>query len=374
VPTDGAAAHGRRSGTDAPAVRGGTPSQLPVERGGRTLGGRHDLPTVPAVSASRVVIACSADRSYAVPLAVMLRSAAAHLDPAHGLVVYAVDGGITQDARDRVARSLGTRGTLHWVPPRREGFAGLPLWGRMPIATYDKLAIARLLPETVRRVLWLDADLLLRADPAPLWNTDLAGAVAGACIDARVPTVGARFGVHRFAAHGLAAADPYFNAGVMLVDLDRWRAEEIEQRALAYLRDAGSQVHFWDQEGLNAALAGRWRPLSPVWNWSPNTGATGAAPGAPRILHFSGNLKPWRYAGRLAVHDAYYRTLDETAWAGWRPPASLWASVLARYESSPLRRLALPLERGALALLRAATIRYASAADLAVERGAPETT
>ena len=343
------------------------------QRGARLSAG-HDLPTVVAVTATHVVIGCAADRSYAVPLAVMLRSAAAHLDPAHELVVYAVDGGVAQDARELVARSLGTRGTLHWVPPRREAFAGLPLWGRMPIATYDKLAIARWVPDTVGRVLWLDADLLLLADPAPLWNTDLEDAVAGACVDARVPTVGARFGVGRFAAHGLAASDPYFNAGVMLVDLERWRVEEIERRALDYLRAAGSQVYFWDQEALNVALAGRWRPLSPEWNWSPNTGATVAASGAPRILHFSGNLKPWRYAGRLAVHDAYYRTLDETAWTGWRPPASLRASVLARYESSPLRRLALPLERGALALLRAATFRYASAADLAVERGAPETT
>lgn len=304
----------------------------------------------------------------------MLRSAAAHLDPAHELVVYAVDGGVTADARDRVARSLGTRGALHWVAPRREAFGGLPLWGRMPIATYDKLAIARWVPETIARVLWLDADLLLLADAAPLWNTALDGAVVGACVDARVPTVGARFGVSGFAAHGLAADARYFNAGVMLIDLERWRAEQIETRALDYLRAAGSRVYFWDQEALNVALAGRWHPLSPVWNWSPHAGDASVAPGAPRILHFSGNLKPWRYAGRLAAHDAYYRTLDDTAWAGWRPHPSLWASGLARYESSPLRRLLEPLERGALALLRAATFRYASAADLAVEQGNPETT
>lgn len=329
------------------------------------------------MGAKQVVVGCAADGGYALPLAVMLRSVAAHLDARLELVVYAVDAGLAAQDRDRIARSLDARTSLVWVAPERSAFTGLPLWGRMPIATYDKLAIARWIPATEARVLWLDADLLVLGDLAELWRTDLHGAVIGASPDARVTTVGARFGIRDFAALGLASGDKYFNAGVMLVDLDRWRTEGVEERALDYLKRNRSRVYFWDQEALNAALSGRWHELAPCWNWTPNTGVRPDDPhartsvAAPAILHFSGNLKPWRYAGSGAAHDLYYRTLDDTAWAGFRPAARLGGRVLAHYESSALRRFALPLERCALTLLRAATLRYASAGDLAVTRPAP---
>lgn len=327
------------------------------------------------MAANPVVIACAADAGYALPLAVMLRSAAKRLDAAHELRVYAVDGGLEPEQRTRIACALADRGTIRWVRPRRAPFVGLPLWGRMLAATYDKLAIASLLPDDVERALWLDADLLVEADLAALWRLDLGGAVLRAASDARVPTVGARFGIRAHAAYGLAAGDAYFNAGVLLIDLARWRAERVEERALDYLRRHGADVYFWDQEGLNVALAGRWQPLPASWNATPDPGHRQAiAGGDARIVHFSGNLKPWRYAGDGPLHARYYAALDETAWSGWRPPAGFWSSGIARYESSALRRLALPVEHLALTLLRAATFRYASPDDLGIAPdGAPET-
>lgn len=318
------------------------------------------------MDARRVVVGCAADAAYALPLAVMLRSAASALDPRCTLDVYVVDAGVAPDDRARIAGSLGGCGTVTWVSPERAAFAGLPLWGRMPIATYDKLAIARWMPAGEPRAIWLDADLLVLGDLAALWRSDLRSAVLAATQDPRVPTIGSRFGVRAHASCGLAPRAKYFNAGVMVIDLERWRASDVEGDALAYLRRHREQVYFWDQEALNVAAATRWSELSPLWNWTVSGAAAAvrAAPGEPRILHFSGNLKPWRYAGRGAAHQLYYRHLDETAWSGWRPPPSWWARGLGQYEASPLRRLALPLERCALALLRASTLRYASRADL----------
>jgi lipopolysaccharide biosynthesis glycosyltransferase len=322
----------------------------------------------------RVVVACAADGPYALPLAVMLRSAESRLDPAFALEVYAVDGGLSPEQRDRIERSLGSRVELHWVAPERSAFAGLPLWGRMPIATYDKLGIGRWVPSSIDKVLWLDADVLVLGDLADLWRTaDGSDAVLRATQDDRVPTVASRFGVTPYASLGLVGGAKYFNAGVMAVNLARWRAAEVEDAALSYLRRHRDRVYFWDQEALNVALAGRWEELSPVWNWNPSNGGLDRpsldAATAPRILHFSGYLKPWRYESRSAAHDLYYRDLDRTAWAGWRPDPSWWARGIATYESSRLRRFGLPLERFGLTLVRATTLRYASAADLVGDDG-----
>ena len=54
---------------------------------------------------------------------------------------------------------------------------------------------------------------------------------------------------------------------------------------------------FWDQEALNAVLAGKWGALDPRWNRIANP--RGALPGEGQdgawIYHFAGNVKPWAY-------------------------------------------------------------------------------
>lgn len=141
------------------------------------------------------MIACAADRQYALPLAVMLRSVVANLDSRRALKVYIVDSGLDPGTRSRISASLPERVTLHWMAPERTGFVGLPLWGRMTIATYDKLTIGRWLPASESRALWLDCDLLALTDLGRLWETVQGRSGVLATQDKFVPTLGARFGV-----------------------------------------------------------------------------------------------------------------------------------------------------------------------------------
>ena len=197
------------------------------------------------MSSEPLVVACAADRHYALPLAVMLRSVVANLDSRRTLRVYLVDGGLDHETRSRILASLTERVALHWIAPERSGFVDLPLWGRMTIATYDKLTIGRWLPESERRVLWLDCDLLVLGDLARLWETALGGNSVLATKDLFVHTVGARFGVACHQELGINPDAEYFNAGIMLIDVERWRSENIAARALAYLRQyvAGRRTH-----------------------------------------------------------------------------------------------------------------------------------
>jgi lipopolysaccharide biosynthesis glycosyltransferase len=157
---------------------------------------------------------------------------------------------------------------------------------------------------------------------------------------------------------GLAPDAKYFNAGVMLMDLRRWREEEIARRSFEYLAQYGDRVYFWDQEALNAVLTGAWGELDGCWNWHPSLDRLeGATRGEPRIAHFSGNLKPWTYQGPGAYHELYYRELDRTSWAGWRPERHWRGRLAGWYEMSPLRRWVYPLERWAMGISRSLTRR-----------------
>jgi lipopolysaccharide biosynthesis glycosyltransferase len=299
-----------------------------------------------------ILLACAADDRYVQPLAVMLQSVIANLSPDRRVCVYAIDGGIAEEHR----RALGTawdpaRAEVLFMSCRQDSLAGLPLWGRMPVVTYYKLLVPELLPADARKVIWLDCDLVVTGDLARLWDAELDGHALLAVHDPGVPTLASRDGVGPRRELGLADDAKYFNAGVMLINLELWRRERVAERALEYLHRFHDRVVFHDQEALNAVLAGRWGELDPRWNRMTNP-ALPAPHEEPFVYHFTGHLKPWMYPGPHRSHALYYQYLDRTMWAGWRPAPRLFRRVLGRYQASALRRVLLPVEERVMRLLR----------------------
>ncbi len=204
------------------------------------------------------------------------------------------------------------------------------------------MLVADLLPERVTRAIYLDADVLVRADLARLWATPQKDFPVLAVRDAGAPIVSAPRGLLNYAELGLARDRAYFNAGVMLLDLERWRAESLGARLLRYLETHAHAIRWWDQDALNAVLAGHWGELDPRWNqipqvWEPAAPETEAFPAAlrelvirdPWIVHYSTWSKPWHWDCAHPARARFFAALDRTAWAGWRPRKRFRDSQLA---------------------------------------------
>jgi lipopolysaccharide biosynthesis glycosyltransferase len=296
----------------------------------------------------RIAVAGATDAHYAMPLAVMLCSVGHNVGPGVAVDAYIVDDGVSATNRAKVDASLPPNVHLHWVD-LQGGLEGLPTWGRMPLTTYRKLTVAEWTPPELDRVIWLDCDLLALDDISTLWGAELGNHLAAAVQDPRVALASSQFGVAAWRELGLPADAKYFNAGVMVIDLLLWREQGISQRALEYLRDYGDRVYFWDQEALNAVLAGRYAELDPRWNRHPSLEHVprikNGSDGPSGIVHFTGHLKPWNLSRESPSHRLYQSYLARTAWAGWTP-ANRWRDrVLGWYETSGVRRWLYPLER-----------------------------
>jgi lipopolysaccharide biosynthesis glycosyltransferase len=303
-----------------------------------------------------VVIACASDAAYVMPLAAMLRSVVDNLSARRTAAIHILYSRIPPARQEEVERSLPAgRCVVHWIPADDSMFSGLPLWGRMPVSTYFKLSIADLLPADADRVVWLDCDLLVLDDIGALWEQELDGRHLGAVQDAIVPRVSSRFGVANYARLGMNADAMYFNAGVMLVDLAQWRRDRVSAHALDYLRSNSSSVVFWDQEGLNVALYSKWKALEPRWNLNASIPGARSNNAAASVVHFAGNLKPWRYRTRHKLRSLYYEYLDRTVYSGWRPAPSAAAAMISLYENSGLRSLVYPAEKAGMRLVRRVT-------------------
>lgn len=301
---------------------------------------------------SRIVVATAVDETYLKPLAVMLASLSARIDPCRRATVYLLDGTVGDGNREKIARSLQSDTVeLRWVPVPRSDLADLPAGGRVSPATYYRLLLGESLPPSVGRVVWLDSDLVVNADLGGLWSIPMGGFCVRAVQDMIVPDVSHHGRSDALIHCGMRHEAKYFNAGVMLIDLDRWRRDDVPARVRACIRSLGSEILYWDQDGLNAVLRGRWGELDPRWNL--NAGVAGRSfydpvhldvetyrrlVADPWIVHFCGRLKPWK------LHDVaepygrlFFDYLDRTPWAGWRPPRTLWSSIVSLYETSRLR-------------------------------------
>jgi lipopolysaccharide biosynthesis glycosyltransferase len=306
----------------------------------------------------------AADSAYVLPLAVAVRSVLE--TTRRPLELLLLDGGLTAQDRQRLLESWPeTQIQAHWLPLPAEQLDKLPVWGRMKPVTYSRLLLASLVPRDWARALWLDCDVLLRTDLASLWDLDMGDRPVLAARDLAVPCLGSRYGVSPWRELGLDPAAHHFNAGVMLMNLDRWREERVGERAMDYLRKYGRRVCFFDQEALNAVLVNRWGELDPRWNQiasmagQPFLDASHLDPEVyrrvvenPFLVHYSGYLKPWKCHGATPSSELWYRILDCTSFAGWRPAATPRSVALGLYLKT-FRRWLYPLEGWYIKLSRA---------------------
>jgi lipopolysaccharide biosynthesis glycosyltransferase len=249
-----------------------------------------------------IVIGCATDTLYAASAAVMLRSLRRHLPCDRPAELYMLHPGLPETAQNMLRDAWS--GDVTFLQPNEAAFGTLRPHPGKSTCVYYKLLLPALVPHP--RILYLDCDMLVRADIAPLWETDLEGCAAGAVQDMGVPYVSSEpWGLARYREHGLDPRTPYFNAGMLLMDTKRWRRERITEQVLRYTEEHDADVRLWDQDGFNAVLAGRWKMLDPRWNAIGDAVTAAGLPIPPElaetarlqsidpfIIHFAGS-KPW---------------------------------------------------------------------------------
>lgn len=172
-----------------------------------------------------------------------------------------------------------------------------------------RLALPRELGDRYRRILYLDSDILAEGgDLNRLFGIDLGPHPLGAVLDAPAFSNPAHQ-APEFRMMQLPAW-PYFNAGVMLIDVARYLADRVEERAFDLCLQHGQILPFADQSSLNLVLRGRFAQLAPCWNWQASRRLPFGSFRYPVFLrHFIGPVKPDRYKGQNlpAAYNQTYR-------------------------------------------------------------------
>jgi len=188
-------------------------------------------------------------------------------------------------------------------------------------AIYYKLFFAHLLPESVGKLLYLDSDMLVVDSLSELWNTDLENYPVAASIDLHHDDI------RDFNRLGYDPQLGYFNSGMLLINLNTWRAEDLPNKILSFVVEHKEHCKFYDQDAINYVLRGRIKRVSFKYNtqdFDAIEEVTVRKPlhedllqsrSHPVVIHYIGGIKPWHIESSNPYGILWKQVQQKTPWA-----------------------------------------------------------
>lgn len=181
---------------------------------------------------------------------------------------------------------------VRWIDVRDEWLEGLVVGKHISVVTYARIFI----PEVVKaekKVLFTDVDVLFQGDVGELYREKFDD-----CVICAVPEDDVADG-HREDKKRLEIPEDaiYFNAGLLLIDCEKWRAGNWTKRLLDDVKQDVSKFTCYDQDLLNRNMYSSYKSLSKKWCWIRQRAKFERANVEylkdPGIRHFNGRVKPW---------------------------------------------------------------------------------
>src|SRR5580704_11644404 len=138
-----------------------------------------------------LTLVCCSDQEFAMPLAVLLCSAAANISPPWRVRMCVIDGGIAPSTLEHLARTADRLGNarLEIFKPDPDSQHDLGIDNRLNQSCYLRLLMGEVLPPDIQKVIYLDCDMIVESDLAQLWRQNIGNAVLLAVRDFGYPTL-----------------------------------------------------------------------------------------------------------------------------------------------------------------------------------------
>lgn len=295
-------------------------------------------------------IVCATDDNFAQHCAVTIVSILKNKSE-QDIAIYLLTEGISNE-NEKILQELASKngGILHIILVDAKALEGCPMpqlknLEHISIATYYRLLIPKLLPVHIEKVIYLDCDIVVRHSLDKLWHYPIYDYAIGAVyqISARTSADAKRL--------KYPASFGYFNAGVLLINLDYWRKNQISEKLFEFLNNEKETIIFHDQDALNGVLYDRCLPLPIKWNmltifFMKRTLALNDIDGGlvinnyneykkqilldindPSVIHFVSKPKPWDAMCDHPYRREYFKYLNYTPWRDYKVPDMISTSI-----------------------------------------------
>lgn len=200
------------------------------------------------------------DDNYAHLLGISLTSLYANNKDETILNVFIIDDGISEENKKKIdvtARRFGREVDYF----KADMVISNSKMGKWPKNIFYRLYFVSIFGDKLsdKRVLYLDCDTIVADSLQELWNTDLEGNACAAVYEC----MGERHKKNCMIKKTL----PYFNSGVLLIDVNKWKELDVENKVHQILNlNSDTKMEYPDEGIINYLLMGNIKPLSPRYN------------------------------------------------------------------------------------------------------------
>ena len=235
----------------------------------------------------------STDDNYIPFLAVAMRSLIDNLSPTQSCNIYILNQGLNREKAQALLDMSNERVSIALIdvsasiaPIAQK----LNLRDYYTASIYFRLFIPSLFPQ-YSKALYLDADVVVLDDISELYSISLEDRLLAAVSD---DIIASCEDFRKYAEDGLGIPyRQYFNSGVMLMNLDGFRQERIEQKFTHLLNTYHFETVCPDQDYLNVLCCNRVYYLDKGWN---KMSIDEDYEGEPKLIHYNMFYKPWFYS------------------------------------------------------------------------------
>lgn len=260
----------------------------------------------------------SFDKNYIGPFRVMLQSLVAS-NPREHFHIWLLHSAIPPEALCELdAFCAAHHAALTPIAVDRAIFEDAPVSQQYPQEMYYRLLAPLLLPDTLRRILYLDPDILVLNPVRPLWELPLGDHAFAAASHSGVFEI-----INDVNRVRLKKEHDYYNTGVLLMELTKAREMVRAEEIFACVRERSEKLLLPDQDVFNLLYGGCTLQLEDsVWNYDARYFSAYLLKSDGQytmdwvmentvFLHFCGRQKPWKvtYLSRFAALYKHYRNL-----------------------------------------------------------------
>ena len=247
----------------------------------------------------RKSIVLAADNAYLIPLETTIKSVLYHN---RDVDFYILNSDIAPEWFKLLGRKMEVvNSTIHNVHFDKELFEGYKTGPHINYATYFRFFATEVVDSD--RVLYLDSDIIVTGELTSLFKLNLKGYSIGAVDDV----------------YAYEGRESGFNAGVLLMDVAKWKEHSIVNRLLELAAEKNQAVHLGDQSILNIYFEDNWLALDEEYNYMVGVDIYHLGQECerlddhpPAIVHYASHDKPWNTYSISRLRELWwtYRDLD----------------------------------------------------------------
>ena len=267
---------------------------------------------------NNISIVVASDNHYAILIAALLKSIDVNHKTSEHIDFHIIDDGIAPKYKYMLETMVDPfRISIKWfksdtiIPPD----IIIPVDGSaFPRTVYMRIFSPYVIDQNADKLIYLDVDTIVQHDISKLWNISLGDYTLGAVEDIGKTVDCEWAGIPNYKELGLEPKTKYFNSGMLMINVKKWRAEDISKQVILTLIKFKENLSLPDQYGLNVVLAKKWLELDPKWNWYAINKTEN-----PFLIHFL-SIKPIfkSYNSQEVYKEEFFKYLSITPWKNFK--------------------------------------------------------